>query len=1385
MVPAPGPDPDPPLFGAAGVAVPAPSRAMARKTPFSARSFLLAGTGIAALLLVAGTGLWLARIPLAESALSFALRTRGVDAAVELQKLDLGGLEAVSIRLGPADASTLETSRLQARYHFDWSTGRLSLDQVRAEGVTVRIATDGRSLDLGALAPLLAGRAGPRQVDIADVDLGAVRLELATPWGTSVSSLSVRGSDEAGWTFGGRAGVPEGLRPQQPGPRAPASFPVGLTVRMPPEGPLVAGFAARPSGLDLSQDGKAALGLTGRVEGWVRLVPAGGVEAAVTGLDLVARQLSVPGLSAADAALNSPGLTWRHAAVWNQDAQVAGRLRLQAGRASLRDMAVERFDAALDLARRADGAATLAVSGSTGELVVPGQTVRGLRIDGRFDARVQDLLLTGGWSIAGQSDVSAASLVLPLPQLPGPDATRLPSAWRAQGRLAVSADSTAIILRPLGPLELGGAGGAAVDSGDRLVLQPSGAPTEGLRLALDQPGGGPEVRLTASVAGTVDGAQLTGGRIGLRVDRDSGWGLDLTDVAMTGLQVAGYRVAASGLSGRVGAAPGGPPSGRVGAQVRASSLDGAPVGLAGLEGRAVGQIAGGTATASFQGTAQRADVGGYAAQVLRLRGDLALDWQGGTLTGIASASGAARQVAGQGVVLDTVAFATTGPTDLRLGEGERGVAGSYRLSAQRITARDVRLEDAVSVGRIRLDGRGDGLSGVIDQQASASRLSSQGLRARSVSAHTRGTVTVLTDRTIFSTDFSASLTDVETGGSRFASARVGGPVTITASGGRTRVGTRGCLDLATGAVSSPNLRADGLVARLCPDAAGRLADFGPGGLELAGAVTVQPADLTLASGAVRLGAVQGVFRSHPGGWAWDGSAPGLGLDIPLDSADPAAIARIRADRASVTLVSADGRFALAAGLDGLSAEGLPVAVAGSARADLALASTGIDGTFAFTDLAVEDAAEAELFGAMLLTGTGTISLSTITLDATARESRTGAQVATFDLDHDIATGAGSVVADLEGLAFSPRWRGRPARQGLQPADLVPPLRGLVGEAQGALIGTATVSWAPGSPVATEGLFAGTNLSFATLAGPFDRVSATLSMTDLVNPTTNGVQRLMIGAFNPGIPLEDGVVMFELRGDRSVQVVSARWPFAGGTLELDPASIAFEGGDQSFVLRAQGIELSQFLELTQVPNLTADGTASGVLPVVVRGGVAEIVGGRLSVDTDGGTIRYTGPDASSSTPSTTTTFEEPAGFFERMRRRVEGEPAPQGADLAVAALRNFQFKVLELSVDGRVTGDLDVGVVLEGANPDVLSGTPFRFNIRATGPMMRLLQNIGRLTDPQGYVDFVTAPGVSEPVPPPPADFPPLPDPASLPVEPVPPAAPAPTQAEPDPQDPAP
>jgi hypothetical protein len=65
-----------------------------------------------------------------------------------------------------------------------------------------------------------------------------------------------------------------------------------------------------------------------------------------------------------------------------------------------------------------------------------------------------------------------------------------------------------------------------------------------------------------------------------------------------------------------------------------------------------------------------------------------------------------------------------------------------------------------------------------------------------------------------------------------------------------------------------------------------------------------------------------------------------------------------------------------------------------------------------------------------------------------------------------------------------------------------------------------------------------------------------------------------------------------------------------------------------------------------------------------------------------------------------------------------------------ALENFQYKELKVTLNRPPDGELALGVVMEGRNPDVLDGYPFRFNINLTGdiePLLAALQEGRRLT----------------------------------------------------------
>jgi Dicarboxylate transport len=404
-------------------------------------------------------------------------------------------------------------------------------------------------------------------------------------------------------------------------------------------------------------------------------------------------------------------------------------------------------------------------------------------------------------------------------------------------------------------------------------------------------------------------------------------------------------------------------------------------------------------------------------------------------------------------------------------------------------------------------------------------------------------------------------------------------------------------------------------------------------------------------------------------------------------------------------------------LDQVSALGLPVLISGGASADFLVGQNGLTGNFDFDELRVRDVEKLERFGAINVKGGGVIAGNQISILAQALEPATNIKLADITLGHDIALGSGSLDVQAIDLRFSPNVVA--GRQGLELAALLPPLRGVVTDMEGRVDATANFNWTRDASIRSSATIETTDLDFLIELGPVSGVSGAIKFDDLLNARTAGPQTVKVGLLNTGgIPIENGTVQFELPGNNTLKLEDASWPFAEGKLSVRPATWAFRDGDQTFAIDVEDVDLAKLLRLTDVPNLEIDGKVSGVFPIEVRNGNIEIVGGRLKAREGGGVIRYTGPNPSPPPP--------PPGFIERVRQRLFGKPPLTGADLAIAALRALEYKILEITVDGRISGDLKVGVILEGANQQVLSGLPFKFNVKINVPVGQLLDNLNRI-----------------------------------------------------------
>jgi hypothetical protein len=127
----------------------------------------------------------------------------------------------------------------------------------------------------------------------------------------------------------------------------------------------------------------------------------------------------------------------------------------------------------------------------------------------------------------------------------------------------------------------------------------------------------------------------------------------------------------------------------------------------------------------------------------------------------------------------------------------------------------------------------------------------------------------------------------------------------------------------------------------------------------------------------------------------------------------------------------------------------------------------------------------------------------------------------------------------------------------------------------------------------------------------------------------------------------------------------------------------------------GVNLTSVFALVDLPGLTGTGKISGSLPVTYTNGAVAIEGGRLAADGPG-VISYRG------------------GALDEQLSAVD-----TGVDLLLRALEDFRYEALSMQINKSLSGAGLIGLSLEGSNPAVLDGYPFRLNINLESDFDRL------------------------------------------------------------------
>ncbi|HYN46697.1 MAG TPA: YdbH domain-containing protein, partial [Allosphingosinicella sp.] len=332
----------------------------------------------------------------------------------------------------------------------------------------------------------------------------------------------------------------------------------------------------------------------------------------------------------------------------------------------------------------------------------------------------------------------------------------------------------------------------------------------------------------------------------------------------------------------------------------------------------------------------------------------------------------------------------------------------------------------------------------------------------------------------------------------------------------------------------------------------------------------------------------------------------------------------------------------------------------------------------------------------------------------------GTRVALTTIDHDLGSGAGHAVIDVDALRFAPR--------GLQPEALTPLTIGVVALVEGAVSGRGRIEWDAGG-VRSTGTFGTQDMNLAAPFGPVEGLATQIHFTDLLGLASAPGQEARVRLIRAGIDVYDGVVRYQIRPNYRIAVESARWPLAGGTLTLRPTTLDFSQESTKYLtFEIEALDAARFIQLMEFSNIAATGTYDGIVPMqfTERGG--RIVGGRLAARQGGGTLSYVGELS-----------DRDLGAY---------------GVLAFDALKSLRYSRLEINLDGALDGEFLTRINMDGLARDAsvarrrsggLSGivvgrvlgqlarVPFHFNIRIQGRFRALIATARSFEDPSELI----------------------------------------------------
>lgn len=340
----------------------------------------------------------------------------------------------------------------------------------------------------------------------------------------------------------------------------------------------------------------------------------------------------------------------------------------------------------------------------------------------------------------------------------------------------------------------------------------------------------------------------------------------------------------------------------------------------------------------------------------------------------------------------------------------------------------------------------------------------------------------------------------------------------------------------------------------------------------------------------------------------------------------------------------------------------------------------------------------------------------VTATAILGHPESGTRVSDVTIAHNLASGSGSAVLAVPGIAFT---------ESFQPEALTRLTTGVVALVRGTVRGEGLIEWTR-DRVTSRGTFSTEKMDLAANFGPVEGLTTSINFTDLLGLQTAPGQVANIDVIRTGIDVFDGNIRYQLLPGQRVRVEGGRWPYSGGELALEETILDFSRpSPKALTFRVIGLDAANFVQLFEFSNISATGTFDGVIPMVFDDRGGRIVGGHLEARRQGGTLSYIGE-----------LTDKDLGTYGK---------------LAFDALKSLRYSKLSIGLDGSLDGEFVSRIELDGIARDPalttapaargisgivagralgqLAKIPFEFNITVRGPFRTLLATARSLEDP--------------------------------------------------------